>query len=196
MHASPHPPHSVRRLPQDCWPQGTNQAGDKAVQTPLRDGRHLTLTFPEAGCPQRIVFVLKEGEKWYNSGGGDFVAHLKPPGVEGEWLASAAACVQAPPPCRRCPAVTGRQHMCCSMLRCHVELAMTWKQSLMPHTVSSYSCVCTRLTSRCTRSSPSLSPPAFRCFRGDGQGAGCRGQQHALVPVQPVRHGRTDAGCS
>ncbi|KAI3425011.1 hypothetical protein D9Q98_008393 [Chlorella vulgaris] len=67
---------------QDCWPQGTNQAGDKAVQTPLRDGRHLTLTFPEAGCPQRIVFVLKEGEKWYNSGGGDFVAHLKPPGVE------------------------------------------------------------------------------------------------------------------
>ncbi|EFN54548.1 hypothetical protein CHLNCDRAFT_135335 [Chlorella variabilis] len=67
---------------QDCWPPGTNQAGDKAVQTALSDGRHLTLTFPEDTCPGRVVFVLKEGEKWYNSGGGDFVAHLKPPGVD------------------------------------------------------------------------------------------------------------------
>ena len=38
---------------------------------------------PQATCPQRVVFVLKEGEQWTNSGGGDFVAHLKPPGAEG-----------------------------------------------------------------------------------------------------------------
>lgn len=161
---------------QEAWPAGTNQAGDKAVQTPLADGRHLTITFPEvrtaegaaeiasgtgqpqdaasdrchcrtcgsgtaealvvlacaaaargaalshspachrlsqpalpllslpvllstppppslrpqATCPQRIVFVLKEGEQWSNSGGGDFVAHLKPPGAEGgSWLGQA-----------------------------------------------------------------------------------------------------------
>ena len=43
----------------------------------------LLLPSVQAGCPQRIVFVLKEGEKWANSGGGDFVAHLKPPGVQG-----------------------------------------------------------------------------------------------------------------
>ncbi|PRW45423.1 Carbohydrate-Binding Module Family 45 [Chlorella sorokiniana] len=67
---------------RESWPAGTNQAGDKAVQSPLRDDRHLTVTFPEATCPQRIVFVLKEGEQWTNSGGGDFVAHLKPPGAE------------------------------------------------------------------------------------------------------------------
>lgn len=159
---------------QECWPAGTNQAGDKAVQTPLADGRHLTITFPEVGgafgrlcarylaptwhlaqepaatgvlfavqcsagfrhgppgcalwtcglqppgapvplcrlllddtppatrsawprmlqatCPQRIVFVLKEGEQWTNSGGGDFVAHLKPPGAEGGWVGQVAGC--------------------------------------------------------------------------------------------------------
>lgn len=32
---------------QEAWPAGTNQAGDKAVQTPLADGRHLTITFAE-----------------------------------------------------------------------------------------------------------------------------------------------------
>ena len=46
----------------------------------------------QAGCPQRIVFVLKEGEKWANSGGGDFVAHLKPPGVQGACWALGAGC--------------------------------------------------------------------------------------------------------
>jgi hypothetical protein len=77
-------------LLQNCWPPGTNQAGDKAVQTRLNDGRHLTITFPEEGCPARVVFVMKEGEKWFNSGGGDFVAHLKPPGVDGALPAAVA----------------------------------------------------------------------------------------------------------
>lgn len=36
---------------QESWPAGTQQAGDKAVQTPLADGRHLTITFPEVGGP-------------------------------------------------------------------------------------------------------------------------------------------------
>ena len=47
------------------------------------------LTLPcllQDSCPGRVVFVLKEGEKWQNSGGGDFVAHLKPPGASGGWL--------------------------------------------------------------------------------------------------------------
>ncbi|KAL4424419.1 hypothetical protein ABPG77_005662 [Micractinium sp. CCAP 211/92] len=67
--------------PQECWPAGSYQAGDKAVQTPLADGgSRLEFAFPEAVCPARLVFVIKEGEQWTNSGGGDFVAHLKPPG--------------------------------------------------------------------------------------------------------------------
>ena len=37
---------------QEAWPQGTNQAGDKAVQTPLRDGRHASISFPEASSPR------------------------------------------------------------------------------------------------------------------------------------------------
>ncbi|PSC73883.1 ABC transporter A family member 2 isoform B [Micractinium conductrix] len=65
---------------RELWPPGTNQAGDKAVQTPLGDGgTRLLFNFPAAACPQRLVFVIKDGEKWSNSGGGDFVAHLKPP---------------------------------------------------------------------------------------------------------------------
>lgn len=61
------------------WPQGTNQAGDKAVQTPFGPSNEVSITFSGTKCPSRVVFVLKDGEKWMNSGGGDFVAHLKPP---------------------------------------------------------------------------------------------------------------------
>jgi alpha-glucan,water dikinase len=64
---------------QQNWPQGTNQAGDKAVQTPFAPSNEVSITFSGQKCPSRVVFVLKEGEKWMNSGGGDFVAHLKPP---------------------------------------------------------------------------------------------------------------------
>ena len=37
----------------------------------------------QAGCPKRVVFVLKETEpEAWISNGGDFSAYLKPPGVD------------------------------------------------------------------------------------------------------------------
>lgn len=68
--------------PSSAWPEGTNQAGDKAVQTSFGSKGEVSISFPGSACPSRIVFVLKDGENWMNSGGGDFVAHLKPPGAE------------------------------------------------------------------------------------------------------------------
>ena len=44
-------------LLQEAWPQGTNQAGDKAVQTPLRDGRHASISFPEASTHRLVPFA-------------------------------------------------------------------------------------------------------------------------------------------
>ncbi len=90
---------------QECWPAGSYQAGDKAVQTPLADGgSRLEFAFPEAVCPARLVFVIKEGEQWTNSGGGDFVAHLKPPGKSG-----------GAPPCRPWPASQPNPAICKSL---------------------------------------------------------------------------------
>ena len=71
--------------PQGLWPPGTAPAGDKAVETPFAAGRSLTISFPEAAAPAKLVFVLREGERWINSGGGgDFAVYLKPPGAQGE----------------------------------------------------------------------------------------------------------------
>ena len=73
-----------------CFPAPA--AAPLAARAPLlasltsctRPWRPLPAT-PQATCPQRIVFVIKDGEEWTGSGGGDFVAHLKPPGAEGAW---------------------------------------------------------------------------------------------------------------
>lgn len=69
--------------PQALWPPGTVQAGGGAVQTTFTDGRHVELAFPEAQCPQRVVFVLKqtEPEQWMHNGATDFAVMLKPPSV-------------------------------------------------------------------------------------------------------------------
>lgn len=65
-----------------AWPPGTRAAGDKAVETPFGDGgRALSIAFPEGSCPSKVVFVLRDGDQWINSAGGDFAAYLKPPGV-------------------------------------------------------------------------------------------------------------------
>lgn len=42
---------------QENWPAGTQQAGDKAVQTPLTDGTHLSIMFPEVGWHQWLAFL-------------------------------------------------------------------------------------------------------------------------------------------
>jgi alpha-glucan,water dikinase len=63
-------------------PPGTLPAGDKAVRTPFGAANAVRLSFPEDACPAAVVFVLNEGEQWFNSGGGDFAAYLKPPTVE------------------------------------------------------------------------------------------------------------------
>ena len=55
--------------------------GDKAVQTPLGRTGRCTIVFPADACPAKLVFVLKDGDKWSNGpGGSDFAAYLKPPG--------------------------------------------------------------------------------------------------------------------
>ncbi|KAF8071284.1 R1 [Scenedesmus sp. PABB004] len=67
----------------EVWPEGTNKVDDKAVQTPFRDGRSVSLVFPSALAPERIVFVLKElqPENWINNGS-CYSAQLKPPGLD------------------------------------------------------------------------------------------------------------------
>eukprot|EP00195_Chlamydomonas_chlamydogama_P011627 CAMPEP_0202911472 /NCGR_PEP_ID=MMETSP1392-20130828/55031_1 /ASSEMBLY_ACC=CAM_ASM_000868 /TAXON_ID=225041 /ORGANISM="Chlamydomonas chlamydogama, Strain SAG 11-48b" /LENGTH=539 /DNA_ID=CAMNT_0049601977 /DNA_START=269 /DNA_END=1885 /DNA_ORIENTATION=+ len=71
---------------RSTWPPGSNQAGDKAVQTPVRSaGQALTFHFPASVCPSGMVFVVRESqpqERWVNQGGSDFRALLKPPGIE------------------------------------------------------------------------------------------------------------------
>jgi len=67
--------------PESCRPPGTVQVDDLAVQTPLTGGR-VVIEFPADTCPTKVVFVVKDGEKWIHNGAGDFVAYLKPPGVD------------------------------------------------------------------------------------------------------------------
>lgn len=69
-------------VPEEFRPDGTVQVDDLAVQTPLDPDGRVIIRFPSASCPSKIVFVLKEGEKWISNGAGDFVVYLKPPGVE------------------------------------------------------------------------------------------------------------------
>jgi len=68
--------------PESCRPSGTVQVDDLAVQTPLRPDGRCVIEFPAASCPSKMVFVVKDGEKWIHNGAGDFVAYMKPPGVE------------------------------------------------------------------------------------------------------------------
>ncbi len=71
--AAASPPHPID-------PHRPRQIDEKAVQTPFAEGRAVTLTFPAASAPERVVFVLKElsPEKWINNGS-QFLAQLKPP---------------------------------------------------------------------------------------------------------------------
>jgi len=70
--------------PENIWPPNTRREGDKACQTPFGGDGRIRMHFPQAICPQGIVFVLKElaPEAWINDGGTDFQVHLRPPGIE------------------------------------------------------------------------------------------------------------------
>lgn len=68
--------------PESCRPAGTVQVDDLAVQTPLGPEGRCVFEFPAPSCPTKMVFVVKEGEKWIHNGAGDFVAYMKPPGVD------------------------------------------------------------------------------------------------------------------
>lgn len=68
-------------VPEAFWPPGTVRIDHKAVQTPFVNGR-VEISFPESECPNKVVFVLNEGHEWINNGASDFVAYLKPPGVD------------------------------------------------------------------------------------------------------------------
>lgn len=68
--------------PESCRPAGTVQVDDLAVQTPLGPDGRCVIEFPAASCPSKMVFVVKDGEKWIHNGAGDFVAYMKPPGVD------------------------------------------------------------------------------------------------------------------
>lgn len=68
--------------PDSCRPAGTVQVDDLAVQTSLGPEGRCVIEFPSASCPSKMVFVVKDGEKWIHNGAGDFVAYMKPPGVD------------------------------------------------------------------------------------------------------------------
>lgn len=67
--------------PESAWPQNTNKVDDKAVQSRFQDGRSVKITFSEANCPSRVVFVLKElePENWLNNNGPGYAVQLKAP---------------------------------------------------------------------------------------------------------------------
>lgn len=68
--------------PEGIRPAGTISIDGKAAQTPFTNGTSVQIVFPDEGnVPQKIVFVLKEGEKWINGSGSDFTAQIKPPDV-------------------------------------------------------------------------------------------------------------------
>ena len=69
-------------VPDAYRPPGTVQVDDLAVQTPLGSDGRIVIEFPVEECPSKVVFVVKEGEKWIHNGAGDFVAYLKPPGAD------------------------------------------------------------------------------------------------------------------
>jgi len=68
--------------PAEFWPQNTVQVDDLAVQTGLDNSGKIVINFAVDSCPSKIVFVVKEGDKWLHNGSGDFVVYLKPPGVD------------------------------------------------------------------------------------------------------------------
>ena len=69
-------------VPEEFRPAGTVQVDDLAVQTPLDQQGCILIEFPIDSCPSKVVFVVKEGEKWIHNGAGDFAVYLKPPGVD------------------------------------------------------------------------------------------------------------------
>jgi len=66
--------------PAEVWPPGTNKMDDKAVQTPLAGG--VQMRFNVEGAPQRIVFVLTDGQNWINMGASDFSVNIAPPSLK------------------------------------------------------------------------------------------------------------------
>jgi hypothetical protein len=69
------------RPDESYWPAGTVPQDAKAVQSPFVDGTTVSLTIPEAVCPNTIVFVLKElePENWVNCGGQHFTIVIRQP---------------------------------------------------------------------------------------------------------------------
>lgn len=66
--------------------QGSRTHGPRPFPHIHKHAHHPETTpLPQAGCPAKMVFVLKENEEWTNNGDSDFTAYLKPPGVEGGW---------------------------------------------------------------------------------------------------------------
>jgi len=69
-----------KQPPKSCLPPKTVVIDDKAVQTPFGNGgKEVVIHFTPDDAPKKVVFVLKEGEKWTNSGGADFTAQIKVP---------------------------------------------------------------------------------------------------------------------
>lgn len=67
--------------PPSAWPQDTHKVDDKAVQSRFQGGKTVKITFSEAECPNRVVFVLKElePENWINNNGPGYAVQLKAP---------------------------------------------------------------------------------------------------------------------
>jgi alpha-glucan,water dikinase len=68
--------------PELSRPPGSVQVDALAVQTPLGPDGRIVIEFPGDSCPSKLVFVVKDGDDWIHNGAGDFVAYLKPPGVD------------------------------------------------------------------------------------------------------------------
>jgi hypothetical protein len=78
--------------PGACIPEGSEQAGDRAVRTafaPAAGATGVTLRFPEAVCPERLVFVVHDtaGDVWIRDHSANFSLPLRcgRGGVLGSW---------------------------------------------------------------------------------------------------------------
>ena len=70
-----------------CWPAGSNQAGEAAVQTPLGGANGISVVFESDGVPPppSFLFVLHDPSDgtWRNDQGRDFRVPLSEPSTEG-----------------------------------------------------------------------------------------------------------------
>lgn len=82
--SAPPRPHLILHWAMNDWEGG-------AVDTPFDASGRLSVRFPSSeSIPSRLVFVLRHGEDWINSGAGDFIAQIKRPDAS-DMLASALA---------------------------------------------------------------------------------------------------------